>query len=301
MALSGAPWEDVYFSARDGLRLHARHYRAPGSRQRPVLCLAGLTRNAKDFHDLASHLSTGPRARPVWALDARGRGKSERDPDWKNYVVPVEMLDVLDLVTMAGLAGCYVVGTSRGGIIAMLMAVAQPTSIGAVVLNDIGPVIEQSGLNRISSYVGRMPVPTSWTEARNTVAGLAEKTFPAVPAEQWEEVARAWYEDVGGKPAPGYDPNIGKAMSVKDGPVPELWPQFHALTKTPLLAIRGEHSDILSVETLRKMQSRHPNCAVLTVPGQGHAPLLKDERTNGAIARFFLAVDAREDVAVQNF
>lgn len=301
MPLAGAPWEDVYFSSRDGLRLHARCYRAPGSPLRPVLCLAGLSRNCKDFHDLATHLSTGPSARTVWAMDARGRGKSERDPDWKNYVVPIEMLDVLDLVTLAQVAGCYVVGTSRGGIIAMVMAVAQPTSIGAVVLNDIGPVIEQSGLNRISSYVGRMPMPSTWEEARAIVAGLGEKAFPAVPAEQWQEVARAWYQDHDGKPAPGYDPNIGKAMSVKDGPVPELWPQFQALTRKPLLAIRGEHSDILSVDTLRKMQSRHPDCAVLTVLGQGHAPLLKDASTNSAIAHFFLAVDAGESIAARNF
>lgn len=301
MPQASASWEDIYFTSRDGLRLHARCYRAPGSRLRPVLCLAGLTRNAKDFHDLAAHLSSGPAARTVWAMDARGRGKSERDPDWKNYVVPIEMLDALDLVTIAGIAGCYVVGTSRGGIIAMIMAVAQPTSIHAVVLNDIGPVIEQAGLNRISSYVGRMPAPSTWAEARNIVAGLGAKTFPDVPAEQWEEIARAWYDDVNGKPSPGYDPNIGRAMSVKDGPVPELWPQFHALARKPLLAIRGEHSDILSTDTLRKMQSRHPDCAVLTVLGQGHAPLLKDERTNGAIARFFLAVDAGEPIAARNF
>lgn len=294
-------WEDVYFTSRDGLRLHARCYRAPLSKLRPVLCLAGLSRNARDFHDLATHLSTGPTARPVWALDARGRGKSERDPDWKNYVVPIEMLDVLDLVTLAGIAGCYVVGTSRGGLIAMIMAVAQPTSIGAVVLNDIGPVIEQAGLNRISSYVGRMPTPATWSEAREIVAGLGEKSFPAVPPEQWEEIARAWYNDVDGRPAPGYDPKIGKAMSVKDGPIPALWPQFQALAGKPLLVIRGEHSDILSVETLRKMQSRHPACSVLTVLGQGHAPFLKDARTNSAIARFFLAVDAGESVAARNF
>lgn len=299
--VGGASWDDVYFTSRDGLRLYARCYRAPGSKRPPVLCLAGLSRNSRDFHALASALSTGPHARTVWALDARGRGNSERDRDWKNYVVPIEMLDVLDLVTLAGLAGCHVVGTSRGGIIAMVMAVAQPNSFRAVVLNDIGPVIEQAGLNRISGYVGRMPVPTSWAEARDAVAGLMAKSFPAIPPEQWDDVARAWFEERNGKPAPGYDPAIGKAMSVKDGPIPALWPQFQALSRKPLLAIRGEHSDILSIETLRRMQAAHPDCAVLTVVGQGHAPLLKDDATNSAITRFFGAVDAGERVAARSF
>jgi pimeloyl-ACP methyl ester carboxylesterase len=299
MSLASAAWNDVYFTARDGLRLHVRRYRAPGSRLRPVLCLAGLSRNSKDFHDLAVSLSTGPSPRTVWALDARGRGLSDFDPDWKNYVVPIEMLDVLDLITTMGITGCHVVGTSRGGILAMVMAVARPTSFSAVVLNDIGPVIEQAGLNRISTYVGRMPLPSTWEEARGIVAGLGEKSFPNVTPAQWDEVARAWFNDKNGKPSPGYDINIGKAMSVKDGPIPALWPQFQAMTQHPLLIIRGEHSDILSVETVRTMQSRHPNCAVMTVPGEGHAPLLKDARTNAAIASFLQAVDAGESVAAR--
>lgn len=301
MPLSPAKWDDVYFTARDGLRLHARRYRAPGTRLKPVLCLAGLSRNAKDFHDLAVHLSTGHNARTVWALDARGRGLSEHDSDWKNYVVPIEMLDVLDLITLAGLAGCHVIGTSRGGIIAMVMAVSQPTALGAVVLNDIGPVIEQAGLNRISSYVGRMPLPATWEEATQTVADITGKSFPGVPGQQWVEVARAWYGEKDGRPAAGFDPKIGKALSVKDGPVPALWPQFHALIGKPLLVIRGEHSDILSQDTLRRMQARHPNCAALTVAGQGHAPLLKDEHTIGAIGRFLLAAESGESVSARAF
>jgi pimeloyl-ACP methyl ester carboxylesterase len=257
----------------------------------PALCLAGLTRNARDFHDLALALSAGEFARPVWALDTRGRGLSEFDPDWKNYIVPIEMLDVQDLVAMAGLWGARVIGTSRGGIIAMVLAAAQPAALGAVVLNDIGPVIEQEGLIRISTYVGRMPLPTSWDEATSMVTGMSRASFPGVPEHVWADVARAWYSEKDGRPAPGYDPAIGRAMSVKDGPIPALWSQFTALRRHPLLVVRGETSDILSEKTLNDMQRRHANFASITVPGEGHAPLLKDALTIGAIQRFLATTD----------
>src|SRR5690606_914696 len=120
-----------------------------GSRLRPVLCLAGLTRNSRDFHDIAMALSSGENARDVYALDCRGRGRSQHDPDWRNYSIPVEVLDVQDLITLRGLEKTAIIGTSRGGLISMALAAAQPTIIGAVVLNDIGPVIERDGLTRI--------------------------------------------------------------------------------------------------------------------------------------------------------
>jgi pimeloyl-ACP methyl ester carboxylesterase len=267
----------------------------------PVLCLAGLTRNCRDFHDLALSLSSGPNARAVYALDCRGRGLSQHDRNWKNYIIPIEMLDVLDFVTLSGLHGASVVGTSRGGLIAMIIAVAQPTAIGAVVLNDVGPVIEREGLIRISGYVGRMPQPASWKEATELIASLSRNMFPAVQDAQWEEVAHQWFNEKDGRPAPGYDPAIARTLSVKDGPMPALWPQFAALGRVPLLVIRGENSDILSTATLREMQSRHPNCAALAVAGQGHAPLLKDAATIGAVGRFLAAVDAREPVAARSF
>jgi pimeloyl-ACP methyl ester carboxylesterase len=290
-------WEDIRFTARDGLRLYARCYPAPGSRRKPVLCLAGLTRNARDFHDLSVALSRAGNARSVYALDCRGRGLSDRDRDWRNYVIPVEMLDVLDFMTVAGLHGAHVVGTSRGGLIAMVMAVAQPAALGAVVLNDIGPVVELEGLMRISGYVGRTPNPASWKEAADLVAALGRSAFPAVGQAEWEEVARQWFNDRNGRPVPGYDPAIAKTVSVKDGRIPALWPQFGALSRVPLLVIRGENSDILSAATVRAMQERHPNCAALTVPGQGHAPLLKDAATIGGIERFLAAAEAGRRVA----
>ena len=302
MSTSGNPgWTDIDFSARDGLRLHARRYDAHDKRRRPVLCLAGLTRNGRDFHDLAVALCSGSDGRTVYALDSRGRGSSAWDPDWKNYAIPVEMHDVIDFTTSTGLHGATIVGTSRGGLIAMVLAAAQPATIGAVVLNDIGPVIEREGLSRIAGYVGRTPLPATWAEAATQVAGMSRSAFPGVPAELWADVAHQWFNDKDGRPAPGYDPKIGKAVSVQDGPIPALWPQFMALAGKPMLVVRGETSDILSAATMAEMQMRHPDCATLTVPGQGHAPLLKDSRTNGAIRQFLTAVDAGEQVASRDF
>jgi len=292
-------WHDIDFTARDGLRLYARHYPAPGSVRRPVLCLAGLTRNGRDFHRLATALATGPdvSARDVYALDSRGRGRSERDRDWRNYSLIVELNDALDFITMKGLHGTAIIGTSRGGLIAMLMAVLRPSAIAAVVLNDIGPVLERDGLARIVAYVGRLPLPADWEEATQLVYDMSQRHFTAVPAEDWADHARAWFDDDNGLPALGYDPNIAKAFSLMDGPVPELWPQFGALAHVPVLAIRGENSDILSAKTVEDMRARHPRLEAFTVPGQGHAPLLKDAPTISTIAAFLLRTDSEEPTA----
>jgi pimeloyl-ACP methyl ester carboxylesterase len=296
-------WHDIYFSARDGLRLYARHYPAKadargGSARRPVLCLAGLSRNSRDFHRLAVALaSAGPGAREVYALDSRGRGLSERDGDWRNYALLVEANDALDFMTMRDLHGAAVIGTSRGGVLAMLMAVLRPASIGAAVLNDIGPAIEREGLARITAYIGRMPVPADWEEAARIVYEIHRRHFPAVPQEEWAEQARAWFNDDSGLPALGYDPNIAKSFSAMDGPIPELWPQFGALAAVPVLAIRGEHSDILSAKTLEEMRSRHPMIESFLVRGQGHAPLLRDAPTLSAIQSFLSRTDTKVPAA----
>jgi pimeloyl-ACP methyl ester carboxylesterase len=282
-------WTDILFSARDGLRLYARYYPCPGSTRRPALCLAGLTRNSRDFHDLASALMG---ERDVYALDCRGRGLSERDPNWKNYTLLVEVNDALDFMAMKGLHDAAIVGTSRGGLIAMMMAVLRPCAIGAVVLNDIGPVIEREGLARIAAYVGRTPLPASWAEAASLVREMSARHFQGVPDSQWEEVARAWFNEMSGRPAPGYDSLIAKAISALDGPIPELWPQFGALARVPVLTIRGENSDILSPQTLEEMRARHPRFSVITVTGQGHAPLLKDAPAISAISEFLANADS---------
>jgi pimeloyl-ACP methyl ester carboxylesterase len=298
MQTSTQAWRDITFSARDGLRLYARHYPAPGPAHRPVLCLAGLSRNGRDFHHLASVLaSPDDSGRDVYALDSRGRGMSEHDRDWRNYSLLVELNDTLDFITMKGLHGATVIGTSRGGLIAMMMAVLRPNAVGAVILNDIGPVIEPDGLARIVAYIGRMPLPADWDEATRIVYDMSKRQFPIVPMEDWAEQARAWFNDDDGLPALGYDPNIAKALSLTEGPIPELWPQFGALAHVPVLAIRGEHSDILSAKTLEEMRARHPRLDVFTVRGQGHAPLLRDGPTLSAIQTFLRRCDREAHAA----
>lgn len=299
MTSNSEAFQDIFFTGRDGLRLHARHYPAAGGAQgRPVVCLPGLTRNARDFHDLSSALSNHPNgARDVYAVDYRGRGRSAFDPDWRNYTLQVEMLDVLDFLTLTGLHNVAVIGTSRGGLIATLMAAVQPSAIGAVVLNDIGPVIEYDGLARITGYVGRMPLPISWPDAAKMYRDLNRRHFPEVRERQWEELARQWYNEKNGRPTYGYDPNLGNALSIFDGPMPELWPQFEALKRVPVLVVRGENSDILSPETVEEMRRRHPELVTITVASQGHAPLLKDQQTIGAIQHFLAATDVGRHVA----
>ena len=168
----------------------------PARRAGPSLCLAGLTRNGRDFHDLATALARPDRSgRDVYTLDSRGRGNSEHDRDWKNYTLLVEVNDALDFMTMKGLNDAAVVGTSRGGLLAMMMAVLRPTAIGAVVLNDIGPVVERDGLARIVAYVGRIPLPADWRTAAEIAHEMNQRQFTAVPDEQWAEIARAWFNE----------------------------------------------------------------------------------------------------------
>ncbi len=299
MTSEATTYEEIYFTARDGLRLHARRYPPSGTaRGRPVPCLPGLPRNGRDFPDLAMALSSHPTAaRTVYTFDYRGRGLSEHDPDWHDYTVTVEMLDVLDFMTLAGLSGAAVIGTSRGGLITMLMAAVRPTALGAAVLVDIGPVIEHDGLIRISGYVGRTPLPISWADATRMVRDLNRRHFPDVPEQQWEEVARQWYNERNGKPTQGYDQKLGKALSVLYGPVPALWPQFDALKRVPVLVVRGENSDVLAAETVAEMRRRHPALATVTVPNQGHAPLLKDVGTIEAIRHFLNASESGQSIA----
>lgn len=283
-------YRDIYFVVRDGLKLYARHYPASRSagRRRPVVCLPGLTRNGRDFHAFALALSSHAGSpRDVYTLDYRGRGQSQWDGDWKNYAVPVETLDVVDFMTMAGLYDAAVVGTSRGGLITLVLAALHPGFVGAAVLNDIGPVIDRKGLTRISAYVGRMPLPRTWPDAGKLVADMSRKAFPVVAESEWETVARQWFNEKNGRPAPGYDPKLSNALSVLDGPMPALWPQFEALKRVPLMVLRGEKSDILSAETVEEMRRRHPGFSDYTVPGQGHAPLLRDATSIGKVREFF--------------
>ncbi len=288
--LHGKPWRDIFYRSFDDLRLFARHYPAPDERFRSVICLAGLTRNARDFHTLATYLSTHPeRPRNVYCLDYRGRGGSQYDTNWRNYVPFIEILDVLDFLTVQGLHQVGIVGTSRGGIIAMMMAALRPTVIGPVVLNDIGPVIETRGLARIVNYVRRMPVPKTWANAMHIMREINGRCFPDFSDTQWDQMARGVFEERRGRLVISYDHKLAKAIGTVDlsRAVPSLWPQFIALGQFPTFVLRAEHSDILSTETLEEMIERHPNLRSMTVPEQGHAPVLQEQEPVETIGAFF--------------
>ncbi|HVZ04533.1 alpha/beta hydrolase [Hyphomicrobium sp.] len=286
-------YDAIYFTNRDGLRLYGRHYRAAApSGARPILCLAGLTRNSRDFHTIALALSQNHTpSRDVFTLDTRGRGLSENDKNWKNYAVPIEMQDVIDFMTMLELRKAGIIGTSRGGLITMVLAAAQPTLVGPVVLNDIGPVIEMDGLARIAGYVGRVPLPKNWSDAARIVRDLSQRDFPNLTDADAEAIARQLFNEKNGKPVSGYDPKLSKCLSVLDGPIPKLWPQFEALKRLPLLVLRGGNSDLLSDSTVEEMKRRHPRMTSVTIPDQGHAPLLLDAPTISAVASFFAETD----------
>lgn len=285
---------DITYASFDDLKLHVRHYPAPDEKARSVICLPGLTRNARDFNQLATYLSTHPqKPRNVYCVDYRGRGLSQYDRNWRNYIPFIELIDVLDFLTVQGLHRVGIVGTSRGGIIAMLMAALRPTAMGPVVLNDIGPVIETRGLARIMGYVGRMPVPKSWPDAVSILREMNERAFPEFSDAQWDEMAHDVFDERKGRPALAYDRRLARALGTIDlsRSVPDLWPQFIALGQVPVLVIRGANSDVLSADTVEAMIERHPNLRSMIVPEQGHAPVLKEPEVIEAIAAFFAVND----------
>jgi len=285
-------WDDITFTSQDGLKLYARHYRSPdpaGKTRLPLLCLPGLTRNCKDFHRLAEFLSRKSESpRSVYCVDYRGRGWSESDSNWENYSPYIEMLDTLDFMSVTELHHAAILGTSRGGIIAMLMGVTRPGVMGPVILNDIGPVIEPRGLARIIGYVGRTPTPESWNDAALIVRDMSSKFFTDLKDSDWADIARQWFMEDEGQPVTGYDVNLANTLSQVDlaQPIPQMWEQFDTLKHLPMLVLRGEHSDLLSEETVEAMTARHPQLQSYTVEAEGHPPLLRDKRSISRIDVF---------------
>lgn len=285
----------AFVSAPDGLRLHVRLYGARGESRLPVVCLPGLARTAADFHELATALA-GDAAAPrlVLALDYRGRGGSDYDRDPSHYALPVELADVLAVLTARGVARAVLVGTSRGGLLSMLMAAVRPTALAGVVLNDIGPVIDPRGLVRIKSYVGKLPRPRSFEEGAELLRRLGDQQFPALAPDDWLRQAHRTWKKTKGRLELVYDAKLARVLADFDPaqPLPEMWAQFDALAAVPVMAIRGATSDILSAETVAAMRARRPDLEIREVVGQGHAPLLTDAPTIGAIAAFVARCDA---------
>lgn len=289
-------WRDIRFSAGDGLLLHARDYGPADSGRLPVVCLPGLTRNCRDFHDLAVFLSTHKsKPRRVVTMDFRGRGDSGWDSDWRRYAPLVELGDVLDLLVAARLDRACFVGTSRGGIVTMLLGAARPTAIAAAVLNDVGPEIDGRGLLRIKNMLAATRAPRSWDEATTVLREAYKPHFPGLDEAGWEDFARKTYDDRDGRPARAFDPKLIKALEAVDynQPLPTMWPQFDGLANAPVLVVHGVNSDILDSGTVVRMQERRPDLEVLEVAEAGHAPMLTEPPELSRIAAFVAAADDR--------
>jgi pimeloyl-ACP methyl ester carboxylesterase len=284
----------IFIAAPDGLRLHARCYGRGSARGTPVVCLPGLARTAADFEALASALAhEDVHPRRVIALDYRGRGLSDYDRDPGNYSLQIELADAIAVVTALDTLPAIFVGTSRGGILAMLLAAVRPTAIAGVVLNDIGPVIEPQGLMRIKSYVGKLPQPRNFEEGAEILRRLFSAQFPKLGHDVWLASAHRAFKEEKGRLVTTYDVKLAKAMEgvEPERPVASLWKEFDALSALPVMVIRGANSDILSAETVEAMRARRIALDTLEVPDQGHAPLLAEADTIERIAAFVSRCD----------
>jgi pimeloyl-ACP methyl ester carboxylesterase len=287
------------YLSHDGLSLYYRDY---GSGDNVVVCLPGLTRNSKDFEDLATHLAGRWR---VLTPDLRGRGRSDHDPKPANYNAATYAADSWRLLDELGIRRVALIGTSLGGLVSMIMADQQPQRLRGVVVNDMGPDVPPAAVSRILQYVGRTPPAKDWAAAARDAKLNYGLAFPGLPETFWERhVRHYWKEDEQGRPVPDMDPAIGDALRKAYGALKILrwlrragllkrvrgvpidpWDLYSALTM-PALLLRGELSDVLTEDTVVRMQRSKPDLEVVRVPDRGHAPLLDEPRALEAVNRF---------------
>ncbi|MFL6726945.1 MAG: alpha/beta fold hydrolase [Sphingomicrobium sp.] len=280
-------YEDRYFTVRDGLRLHYRDYRGAGDKP-PLLCLHGLTRNSRDWAEFADRYS--PRFR-VLALEFRGRGASDYDPLPARYNPLTYAGDVTELLDQLGIPQTVFVGTSLGGLVTMTIAALAPQRIFATILNDVGPDIDASGVDRILTYVGKDRRFSSWDAAAEAIAANYGSSFERYIHEDWVKMAKRNCREDNGEICFDYDMAIAEPFKTT-GPTPhvDLWPFFAVLGQKPLLVVRGAKSDLLTAVTAAKMQEVAPEMRLAVVPGVGHAPELNEPEAVAAIDEFLASL-----------
>jgi pimeloyl-ACP methyl ester carboxylesterase len=276
-------YRERHLSAQDGLQLYYRDYGDRLSPSLPLLCLTGLTRNSQDYADLAGHFAA---ARRVICPDYRGRGRSAYDRDWRNYDPMTYLGDINNILISNDISRVVVIGTSLGGLLAMGLAVMRPTSVAAVVINDIGPDVDPGGLARIIDFIGVDRPQPDWPSA----VDFLRKSLPRLEirdAKWWERFARATYRE-GADGMLHFDWDIALVEKLKrgNGEIQDLWPMFRALRDIPALAVRGAISDVLTAEGLQRMITAKPDLITVTVPGIGHTPTLDEPEIKGVLDDF---------------
>jgi pimeloyl-ACP methyl ester carboxylesterase len=285
-----ASWIDGYWRSSDGLRLHYRDY-AGDERRPPIICIPGLTRNARDFEAVAERLAGAWR---LICVDLRGRGESGHASDPGDYSPPTYVRDLEELIAELGFERLILFGTSLGGLLTMLLAVNGSSRIAGALLNDIGPAIDRAGLDRIRAYVGRSQSWPTWLHAAQHFAEAQGHIYPRWKGDEWlAHAKRLCRISSSGRIIFDYDLRIAEPLKAAGGEAgADMWQVFAALHGVPSLVLRGEYSDILAPETLARMTAENPAMEAVVVPNVGHAPTLQEAEAVAAIERLLARVEA---------
>ena len=285
-------YEERRWTSRDGLTLFARDYLAAGEGERlPVICLHGLTRNSKDFEDVAPIIAGW--GRRVIVADVRGRGQSECDPNPKNYRPPVYARDVVEMMAALDIDQAVFLGTSMGGLITLALMAIRPKAIAAAILNDVGPAIAPEGIARILAYAGKKTEINDWNDAVDYVRRTQSVAFPDFEDEDWRRFARRTFRQGKNGPELDYDPAIASPLSKPPSKLAPLIARFlfrRLARKRPTLLIRGGISDVISSDIADRMQLQAPAMKRVDVPNVGHAPMLTEPAAVDAIDKFLRTV-----------
>jgi len=285
------PYAERRWVSHDGLNLFARdHAGASGTARLPVICLHGLTRNSKDFEELAPRLSQS--GRRILVPDIRGRGLSDRDTRPANYAPRTYARDILGLMDALGLARAIFVGTSMGGIVTMVLALLRTRAVAAAILNDVGPEIAPEAVARIMSYAGAKTVISTWDDAADYARRTNGVAFPTYTRDDWEKFARRMFREGVAGPEVDYDPAIAVALAPPGkGATLLAWLLFRRLAKRrPTLLLRGALSDVVTPGIAARMHRRAPRLRMVDVPNVGHAPMLTEPVAISAIEDFLAGV-----------